>query len=177
MQASRGFIEQHWLTLTPDSKRVFEVRQSALRALHCTTCSTNRPHTQLAPSSSSVLPSNFSRSDQLPTTHRSPSTCNQMAHARVMPQSNASTMQSSQQHSNNFFTYFAERAGGGQVVKGLDESNPPVEHQRDTLQATCFFLIPYILHFEPSMDALSSRSDVISSIKILSSSPVRGQHM
>ena len=28
--------------------------------------------------------------------------------------------------------------------------------------------VPYILHFEPSLDALSSRSNVISSIKILS---------
>ena len=28
--------------------------------------------------------------------------------------------------------------------------------------------VPYILHFEPSLDALSLRSDVISSIKILS---------
>ena len=29
------------------------------------------------------------------------------------------------------------------------------------------FQIPYILHFEPSLDALSLRSDVISSTKIL----------
>ena len=28
-------------------------------------------------------------------------------------------------------------------------------------------LVPYILHFEPSLDALPSRSDVISSIQIL----------
>jgi len=30
------------------------------------------------------------------------------------------------------------------------------------------FQVPQILHFEPSLDALSLRSDVISSIKILS---------
>ena len=30
------------------------------------------------------------------------------------------------------------------------------------------FEVPYFLHFEPSLDALSLRSDVISSIEILS---------